>query len=81
MQDPTADIYGFVGIGGNFSSTWREKLKAAWAIIRGRECSVMEVIIDEFKATDMRNALNEFLTDLSKGKHEVHRETPDTEGR
>ena len=59
-------VSAFISIGGSDWDSWRKRLRAAWQVLRGKEHSCYEVILDEADAVRLRNALNDYIVALHK---------------
>jgi hypothetical protein len=82
QRDRTLNLEAYVEVGGDFRSTWKEKIKVAWRVLRGLDSCYAEVILDEFSSVDLRNALNDFIieTNRKRGGNVVYRPAQGEDG-
>lgn len=60
-KNPDIIAETYLGIGGDFRHSWKDRVKGAWHVLSGRHAHSCEVILDRGGAVKLRNILEGHL--------------------
>lgn len=65
-KDPYFCVEGYLSVGGEFWETWKDRLKGAWFVLRGKNAHSVEVLLTPEKAEDLKRVIELYLAEARK---------------